>query len=59
MITIRQGEVSTFGKGVIPEGRENWKDRQREGAEYVKEEIERLTEGEKIEREQMQRVWLL
>lgn len=59
MITIRQGEASTFGKGVIPEERENWKERQREGAEYVKGAIERLTEGEKIEREQMQRVRLL
>lgn len=36
VITIRQGEASTFVKGVIPEERENWKDRQKEGAEYVK-----------------------
>lgn len=45
VITIRQGEASTLVKGVIPEERENWRDREREGALYVKGELERQRGG--------------
>lgn len=45
VITIRQGEASTFVKGVISEERENWKNRQEEGAWYVKGELERHRGG--------------
>lgn len=36
---IRHGEASTFVMGVICEQRENWKDTQKEGAEYESREI--------------------
>ena len=49
VITIRQGEASTFVKGVIPEERENWKDRAEGGGRICERR------GEEIEREQMQR----
>lgn len=40
VITIRQGEASTFVKGVIPKEKENWKDRHKE-AEYESMWVER------------------
>lgn len=43
---------------MIPEERENWKDKQRERGRIC-ERRERQREGGNIEREQIQREWLL
>lgn len=55
MITIGQGEASTFVEGVIPEEKENWKDGRTEGAEYVKGERRRERGGKDRKRANAER----